>query len=142
MRRLLNARTGHELATLPHQDGVSAVAFSPDGTLLATGSGSPLKSIPVWRRLLRSLHRPRGGPGETRGQRVGNSRSALTAHWSRRNRDTGRVFEARSGRQLATLTSSLRHCAIAFSPDGMRIATASDNKTAARVRGTHGTRSC
>ena len=37
--RVFDAATGTEIARLDHDGGVSAVAFSPDGTRVATGSG-------------------------------------------------------------------------------------------------------
>jgi len=37
--RVIDARTGAELCRVRHDGAVSAVAFSPDGTWVATGSG-------------------------------------------------------------------------------------------------------
>ena len=36
---MFDAATGAEISRLDHEGGVSAVAFSPDGTRVATGSG-------------------------------------------------------------------------------------------------------
>jgi WD40 repeat protein len=40
--RVFDAATGAEICRLDHDDSVTAVAFSPDGTRVATGSGAML----------------------------------------------------------------------------------------------------
>ena len=82
---------------------VMAVAFSPDGTLLATASTAPSNIHPV-------------GPGASVADHVGSAE----------------VRDALTGAKLVSLghgdNSAVR--AIAFSPDGARLATAGSDWTA------------
>lgn len=104
---------------------VNAVAFSPDGQRIATGSG---RYAQVWdavrgRELLVLKNRSAGilslafSPD---GKRIVTGSFGLTAN----------VWDATTGQELFTLTDhSGRISAVAFSPDGNQIATASTEAT-------------
>ena len=99
--RVFDAATGTELARLDHDDPVHAVAFSPDGTRVATGSGGD------------------GDDGEEGDDRSYGSRDG-----------SSRVFDAATGTELARLDHDGPVHAVAFSPDGTRVATGSDDGSA------------
>jgi WD40 repeat protein/serine/threonine protein kinase len=109
-----------------HLDGVTSVAFSPDGQRIVTGSWD--KTAKVWEVASgRELFTLKGNDAiwsvafSRDGQRiVTGSRDA-----------TAKVWQAASGRELLTLRGhSDAIWSVAFSPDGRRIATASMDKTA------------
>ena len=114
-----------EVARLVHQERVNAVAFSPDGTLVATGSTDNTARVfeaRTGREVARLAHQsfvvtvafsPDGG---------------LVATGS--GDGTARVFEARTGREVARLAHEDAVRAVAFSPDGTLVATGSDDGTA------------
>jgi WD40 repeat protein len=113
----LVVQTGHQ--------SVRAVAFSPDGKLVATGGGGTLK---LWEvasgRELRTLSHA------TWAEAVAFSpdgKLVATAGWDK----TAKLWEVASGRELRTLTGhTSRVNAVAFSPDGKVVATASGDRTA------------
>ncbi len=126
--------TSRVLLTLRgHTASVGGVAFSPDGTRLATHSNGE-GSVKVWdsisgRELLTLSIAPRGGPGTTIGPRVafspdGRCLAAIIGN-------TAKVWDAAIGKELLTLTGhSGTVSAVAFSPEGRQLATASLDKTA------------
>ena len=63
--RVLRVRDGVEAIRITHNGGVSVLAFSPDGTLLATGGDTRDRSVRLWStdadRLVRDLCT---GPGQ------------------------------------------------------------------------------
>jgi WD40 repeat protein len=99
--RVFDAATGAELSRLHHDGAVGAVAFSPDGTRVATGSS------------MESVFFTEDG------------RRVTTTHGG-----SARVFDAATGAELSRLHHDGRVGAVAFSPDGTRIATGSDDGTA------------
>ena len=96
--RVIDAATGTEIWRLDHNRPVLAVAFSPDGARIATGT-----AIGGW-------DRGRGGMGER-----GETGSA-------------RVIDAETGTEIWRLDHDGSVNAVAFSPDGARIATAAGSR--------------
>ena len=110
-----------------HEDGVSSVAFSPDGQRIVTGSLD--RTAKVWDAASgRELLTLKGHGGAVNsvafspdGQRI------VTGSLDK----TAKVWEAASGRELLTLKGhSDSISSVAFSPDGQRIVTGSGDKTA------------
>jgi WD40 repeat protein len=142
--RQLLADHGQSLEiTLLHADPVHAVAFSPDGRTVLTGSGGE-----VMRRMSEEVIK-RKGWGEARlwdaatGQPRGlplhhedyvwavafspDGRTVLTGSWDK----TARLWDAATGQRRGL---PFRHegpvCAVAFSPDGRTVLTGSYDNTA------------
>jgi WD40 repeat protein/tRNA A-37 threonylcarbamoyl transferase component Bud32 len=116
--RLSDAATGKELLALRgHAGGVFAVAFSPDGQRLATGSGD--KSIKVWDNSGNQLlsweahsRRVSGIAFSPDGQKIASGSFDQTV----------RVWDAKTGKAVRTLHGhSDSIFAVAFTPDGRRL---------------------
>jgi WD40 repeat protein len=126
--RLWDAATGRAAATLAgHTDSVTAVAFSPDGTRVLTGSWDNTARLweAVTGKAVATLAEHKGGIWAVTFSRDGSR--ALTGSAD----GTARVWDATTGKPVATLaghTAPLR--AVAFSPDGTRVLTGSEDKTA------------
>jgi uncharacterized protein with WD repeat len=119
------ARRPNAVRTLPHGAEVNAVAFSPDGHRLATGSSEGMARI--WdatsgKQLAMVTHNNsvEGVAFSPDGRRLATVSRDRTA----------RIWDATSGKQLTTVTHSDLACSVAFSPDGRWLATASDDHTA------------
>jgi murein DD-endopeptidase MepM/ murein hydrolase activator NlpD/WD40 repeat protein len=142
--RVWDAQSARSLLVLRHGGPVLDVAFSPDGKQLATATdqGSALLWDAARGTLKAALLRERPTSGlslETRSQaglkdptavrRIrfspdGTKVAALLSDAS------ARIWDARTGRAVATLRHSGSMSAVAFSPDSRRIVTASPGKIA------------
>jgi WD40 repeat protein len=123
--RLWDTENGNELATLNHQSGVHAVAFSPDSKTIATASddntarlwdtenGNELATLNHQDSVIAVAFSP-------------DSKTIATAS----NDNTARLWDTENGNELATLNHQSWVNAVAFSPDGKTIATASYDNTA------------
>ncbi len=111
---------GSELARMQHDDRVRAVAFSPDGTRLATaGDDALLWEVATGRELARMQHddRVRAVAFSPDGTRLATASDGKTAG----------LWDVATGRRLARMQHDRWVAAVAFSPDGTRLATAGDD---------------
>jgi len=133
-----DAATGKELfALVGHIRGVASVAFSPDGTRIATGSDDT--TAKVWDAATgKELLTLSGHTGAIQsvafspldgGKRLATASADGTAKvW---DISASLNADAATGKELFTLAGHIRGVAsVVFSPDGTRIATGSDDKTA------------
>jgi WD40 repeat protein len=110
-----------------HTDGVTSVAYSPDGRHIVTASLD--NTARVWDAASgRQIGVLRGHEGQVRSAAYSpHGEHIVTAAWD----GTARIWDAASGQQIAVL-----HCdaqavyGAAYSPDDTRIITASDDHTA------------
>jgi WD40 repeat protein len=142
--RVWEVETGRERPPIAnHGPQIRALTFSPDGTTLATGGSD--RTIKLWdvatgreRGVLRCTFLPTALAWRPDGRRlaaagVGAARSESTGPTSVRviNSGPGIVWDVPSGRALFDLPAHDGPAvAVAFSPDGTRLATASWDSTA------------
>jgi eukaryotic-like serine/threonine-protein kinase len=121
-------QTHQELKTLRgHSDGITSVAFSPDGQRIVTSSGD--QTVKVWEAASgKELLTLKGHSARIRsvafspdGQRIVTGSQDGMA----------KVWEAASGKELLTLKGhAVGIMSVVFSPDGQRIVTGSYDQTA------------
>lgn len=137
---LRNSETGREAFTLTgHTDPVQALAFSPDGGLLASGSGGYAvsgegdNSVRLWETSTgREVHTLVGHKAKVNAVAFSPDGSLLASgsgHLGPGD-NTIRLWETSTGRERRVLeghTDEVR--AVAFSPDGSQLASASRDNT-------------
>ena len=146
--RVWDARTGQSmLKPLHHNQIVSSVAFSPDGLRIVTGSWD--MTARVWdartgQSLLEPLHHKQivsSVAFSPDGLWIVTGSNDNWARWwdafanvhqfpARRDDNFARVWDARTGQLMRELLCRDGVNTVAFSPDGLRIITVSDEKTA------------
>ena len=124
-----DAATGQPLgAPLAHQDGVASAAFSPDGTRVVTASYD--RTARVWDA---ATGQPLGAPLDASGRGVERRVQPRRHARGHRERRQDRAGVGRGDRQAARAPRSrirARVRSAAFSPDGTRMVTASEDQTA------------
>jgi tetratricopeptide (TPR) repeat protein len=135
--RVWDAASGKELVRLVgHRDYVRSAAYSPDGTRIVTASDDG--TARVWEaasgRVLVRLEAHGGKVWSAAfspdGARIVTASNDTWAREWQAASGTAWVWDAASGRELARLRHGGRVLSAAFSPDGTRIVTASQDATA------------
>jgi YD repeat-containing protein len=124
--QVVDLPTGALISTFQHQDGVTAVAFSPQSNRAASAAQGG--AVWIWNP---QTGQPLAGPCLHENTVFGMAFDAKGARLLTASADnTARIWNASTG---AMLLEPLRHednvIAARFSPDGLRIATASDDST-------------
>jgi WD40 repeat protein len=132
--KVFDAATGDELFTLSgHTDSIFGLAYSPDGTRLATASHD--KTVKVWDaasgKLLMTLSKEGHGDGVYGGLFPGILDVAFSADSARiasAGADgTAVIWDVATGKELLMLPSNGNGIiTLAFNPDGTHLATSSD----------------
>ena len=111
--------SGRLAARLSHEGELSAVAFSPDGKLLATGSSD--KTARVWNVATAKEAARMSHKGDVKVMTFSpDGRWLATGYWG-----IAQIWEAATGRPIIHMSHQPRVNAVSFSPDGKFLATAS-----------------
>jgi RNA polymerase sigma factor (sigma-70 family) len=132
--KVWDATNGKELLTFTgHRhlgSSVHSLAFSPDGTRLASGNGSPggMISVKVWNaRTGKEDFTLDGYRGMISGLAFSRDGKRLASASGDRKL---RLFDAVSGKEIAAIRRPDNYFAsVGFSPDGKRVVSANDDKT-------------
>ena len=127
--KLWDVATGHEVRTLGVPSGVQFVeslAFSPDGSTLASGSG--VGTVKLWKVLTGSeVLSLAGHAGSVRSVAFSPDGRTLASGSSDK---TIRLWEVSTGNEVRTLTGHTDEVrCVTFSPDGHTLASGSNDKT-------------
>ena len=140
--KLWDAASGKLVASFAHKSAVFYAAFSPDGARILTASWD--KTAKLWDaasgKLVASFDQPawtdprNGGPGAPEGLETGLYHAGFSPDGVRiltTSRDnTAKLWDAASGKLIASFDHQDTVRLAAFSPDGARIVTPSWDKTA------------
>jgi uncharacterized protein with WD repeat len=128
--RLVEPATGKIVATLPGEaEDVRAVAFSPDGKLLAAAGGLPARSgeVKIWDVAERAPLRTIAGHADCiyAVEFAPDGKSIATASYDK----LIKLWDVESGKEIRTLKDHIDAVyALAFTPDGKRLVSASADR--------------
>lgn len=121
-------RHNGERMSLQHQAEVWAVAYSPDGKMIATGHSEDDDSVKLWDAATGGLIKVLKGANALPWSIAFSPEGAKLA--GAFNDRVARVWDVASGRESLVLSGHRsRVTSVAFSPDGKTIATGSDDET-------------